>query len=181
MEQTSGYAGLTDLASLWTRAEFAAIAVRILPPSCREHVLQNLPLERDRFLGRYLWQVFWTLIRALGGQVRSTTAVRIVLLEAYTVVYSFTASAFHTDRPSVVEDPVSIVKLAIPAITVLAVLLLRNAWAGNEERPQLASTIDVSLAFGLVVLLQAAFGRIFPPWYCPAGARRRVHGPRGSF
>src|ERR1035438_7699250 len=147
MEQTSGHAGLTDLASLWTRAEFAAIAVRILPSSCREHVLQNLPLERHGFLGQYSWQVLWTVIRALGGQVRSTTAVRIVLLEAYTVVYSFTASAFHTDRPSVVEDPVAIVKLAIPSITVLAVLLLRNAWAGNEERPQLASTIDVTPAF----------------------------------
>jgi len=99
--------------------------------------------------------------------VRSTSAVRIVLLEAYTVVYSFTAAAFHTDRPSVVEDPVAIVKLAIPAITVLAVLLLRNAWAGNEERSQLASTVDVSLAFGLVVLLQAGLWAYFPALVLP--------------
>lgn len=167
MEQTSGHAGPTDLAPLWNRAEFAAIAVRILPASCREHVLQNLPLERDRSSGRYLWQVLWTVIRALGGQVRNTTAVRIFLLEACTVVYSFTASAFHNDRPSVVGDPLALVKLAIPATTVLAVLLLRNAWAGNEERPQLASTIDVSLAFGLVVLLQAALWQYFPALVLP--------------
>lgn len=123
MEQTSGPAGLTDLATLWARAELAAIAVKILPPSCREHVRQNLPLERPGSLGRYLWQVLGAVILALGGQLRSTTAVRIVLLEACTVLYSFTASAFHTDRPSVVEDPAVIVKLTIPSITVLAVLL----------------------------------------------------------
>jgi hypothetical protein len=111
--------------------------------------------------------VLWVAIRALAGQVRSTTGVRIFLLEAYTVVYSFTASAFHTDRPSVVEDPLAIVKLAIPAIAVMAVLLLRNAWAGSEERPQLASTIDVSLAFGLVVLLQAALWAYFPALVLP--------------
>jgi hypothetical protein len=66
--------------------------------------------------------------------------------------------------------------LAIPVIAVLAVLLLRNAWAGNEERPQLASTIDVSLAFGLAVLLQAAL------WaYLPALALPRWRPTQGSW
>jgi hypothetical protein len=50
---------------------------------------------------------------------------------------------------------------------VLAVLLLRNAWAGKEERRQLASTIDVSLAFGLVILLQAALWAHFPALVLP--------------
>jgi len=112
-------------------------------------------------------QALWAAIQAFGREVRSTTGLRIFLLEAYTVIYSFTASAFHTDKPSIFEDPLAIVKLAIPVAIVLAVLLLRNAWSGGSARPQLASTIDVGLAFGLAVLSQAALWAWFPSLVLP--------------
>jgi hypothetical protein len=111
--------------------------------------------------------LLWSRAESLGDRVRGTTDTRIFLLEVYTVIYSFTASAFHSDRPSVAADPAALVRLAIPAIIVLTVLILRNAWTGNEERPQLASTIDVSLAFGLVVLSQAALWAYFPALVLP--------------
>jgi len=109
----------------------------------------------------------WKSLRAFASRTRRNTQARIFLLEVWTVVYSFTASAFHTDKPSVAEDPMALVRLAIPAIAVLAVLLLRNAWAGDDERAQLASTIDVTLSFGLVILLQVALSTYFPALALP--------------
>jgi hypothetical protein len=103
------------------------------------------------------------MIRAV---CRNTDA-RIFLLESCAVVYSFTASAFHTDTPSVTEDPLAILKLAIPTVVVLSVLMLRNAWTGDSERSQLASTVDVSLAFGLVALSQMELWRHFPALVLP--------------
>ena len=105
--------------------------------------------------------------QAVAEQLRRNTEIRVFLLEAYTVIYSFTASAFHTDRPSVFEDPLALVKIAIPASIVLTVLLVRNAWADSEGRSQLASTVDVSLAFGLVVLAQMALWAYLPALVLP--------------
>ncbi len=123
--------------------------------------------QRGRPQEHHLGQVLWESIRALSGRMRRNTEPRIFLLEAYTVVYSFTASAFYTDRPSAIEDPMGLLRLAVPALAVLAVLLLRNAWAGDGERAQVASTIDVTLAFGLAVFLEAILSAHFPALVLP--------------
>jgi len=44
---------------------------------------------------------------------------KIFMLEVYTAVYSFTAAAFHTDKPVIAEDPLALVKLALPVFTVV--------------------------------------------------------------
>ncbi|HEY4084972.1 MAG TPA: hypothetical protein VGM43_03500 [Bryobacteraceae bacterium] len=66
--------------------------------------------------------------------------------------------------------------MALPVLTVVTVMLLRNAWAGNSERRQLAPVIDVSLAFGLVILLQMALAA-----YAPALALPRWRATQGGW
>lgn len=80
--------------------------------------------------------------------------MRIVLLETAILIYSFTAAAFRSDRPSVTDDPWALVRLAIPVLAALLGLLLRNAYA-NEPRAPHDSAVDVIVAFSLAVATQA--------------------------
>jgi hypothetical protein len=104
------------------------------------------------------------------SQIRQNTDLRIFLLEAFGVCYSFTAAAFRSDHPSILEDPWALVRLAIPAISVLLALLLRNACSGSDERPHYASAVDVALALALAVLSQVVLSKIAPAWMLPRWA-----------
>ncbi len=115
-------------------------------------------------------------LRKLDRQIRTGTSGRIFLLEAYTAAYSFTASAFHSDRPALAEEPMALVRLAIPALTVLTVFLLRNGWSWRSERGQLAPILDVGLAFGLVLVSQVALTACLPALALP-----RWHPTQGSW
>jgi hypothetical protein len=106
---------------------------------------------------------------AVVSRIIGNTKPRIFLLEAATVVYSFTASAFQSDWPSVRDDPAGLVRLAIPASAVLLVLLVRNGYSA-ESRSQLAPLLDVAAAFAFAVLSQIALAAVAPELTLPRWA-----------
>ncbi len=118
-------------------------------------------------------------------KIRENTDPRIFLLEAWTVFYSFAAAASRSDWPSSLpEDPAALVRMAIPAVTVLAVLLLRNASTrerstaarGDGHRYRTCPGTRNSVAAGACVrralIGAAALAR-------DAGVRRRLVLPDG--
>ena len=87
--------------------------------------------------------------------------MRILLLEAAILIYSFTAAAFHSDRPSVADDPWGLLRLAIPVAAGLLGLLLRDVYTERPRAPH-STVIDVMVAFGFALATQAALS-IFKP------------------
>jgi hypothetical protein len=109
-------------------------------------------------------------MRAIVSRIRENTRPRIFLLEAATVLYSFTASAFRSDWPSLRDDPAGLLRLAIPAAIVLIVLLLRDAYTVPEQRNQLAPAIDVIIAFALALVSQMVLAAVAPELVLPRWA-----------
>lgn len=97
-------------------------------------------------------------------------STRIFLLEALVVVYSFTAAAFHSDRPSIATDAWGLVRLAIPAAAALLGLGIRDRQARNKTRSPHDTVIDILAAYGLALLSQAALFALKPDWILPRWA-----------
>lgn len=88
--------------------------------------------------------------------MRDRIEPRVLLLEAAVVIYSFTAAAFRSDWPSIVDDTAGLVRLAIPVIAALGGLVLRDAFTDRANRPPHATAVDVMAAYGLAALAEAA-------------------------
>lgn len=94
--------------------------------------------------------------------VRLNTEPRSFLLQAYTLCYAFTFASFHPGRLSYLQDPAALARMAIPAISGMLMLLIRDAQAASEGRSQGAATIDVSLVLAAAVVSQALAGHFRP-------------------
>jgi hypothetical protein len=95
---------------------------------------------------------------------------RVFVLEALAVIYSFTAAAFDSDWPSISSDPSGLVRLALPAATVLIVFWLRDAYADPLNRRPSAAAVDAISAYGLVFVLQMILSRLRPELALPRWA-----------
>src|SRR5205807_153669 len=82
----------------------------------------------------------------------------------------FTAAAFHSDWPSITQDPWGLVRLAIPVTVGSCGLLLRNAYADPIDRPPHASGVDVMVVFALAFLSQAILWLLKPELALPRWA-----------
>ncbi len=97
-------------------------------------------------------------------------SARIFLLEALVVLYSLTAAAFRSDKPSIATDARGLVRLAIPAAAALVGLGIRDRLARNKTRSPHDTVIDVLAAYGLALLSQAALMALAPEWILPRWA-----------
>jgi hypothetical protein len=95
---------------------------------------------------------------------------RVFVLEALAVIYSFTAAAFDSDWPSISSDPSGLVRLALPAATVLIVFWLRDVYADPLNRRPGAAAVDAISAYGLVFVLQMILSRLRPELALPRWA-----------
>ncbi len=77
------------------------------------------------------------------------TPARAQLLEAAVLVYAFTAAAFHSDHPSIADEPAALIRLAIPVTAAWAGLRLRDAFSDPANRAPQAAAMDVMAALGL--------------------------------
>lgn len=92
---------------------------------------------------------FFCCIATTVNRIREKTDPRAFLLQTLVLIYSFTAAAFRSNPPSVSDDPMALVRLAVPVIAALWGLLLRDAYTDPERRLPHTSAVDVSVAFGL--------------------------------
>ncbi|HEY6340969.1 MAG TPA: hypothetical protein VIY49_05720 [Bryobacteraceae bacterium] len=95
---------------------------------------------------------------------------RVFVLEALAVIYSFTAAAFDSDWPSISSAPGGLVRLALPAATVLIVFWLRDAYADPLNRRPSAAAVDAISAYGLVFVLQMILSALRPELALPRWA-----------
>jgi hypothetical protein len=93
------------------------IVARLLPPSCREHVLGHLH-ERYVSVGQYVWDAARTLPYAVWGQIRRTTSPLLAAAELCAVYVAF-LTPLGSVNPRALGSTVALIGAAIPAITAL--------------------------------------------------------------
>ena len=90
--------------------------------------------------------------RVILSQIRRNTDIRVFLATTCAICYSFAAGSADFSNP----DPLTLLRMAIPAGAALLILLLRNGYAESESRRLRAITLDVALAMGIAAFTQLA-------------------------
>jgi hypothetical protein len=140
-----------------------------LPSACREEVLGDL-YERYANAAQYAVSALTVAPRVILSQVRRNTDARVFLATSCAICYSFAAGS---PDFSLHSDPLTLLRLAIPAVAALLVLLLRNGYAESESRRLRAITLDVAVAMGIaaftqLVLMAALRSDLMLPRWCPS-------------
>jgi hypothetical protein len=146
----------------------------LLPPACREEVLGDL-CEQYVDAARYAVNMLTVAPRVIVSQIRRNTDARVFLATSCAICYSFASGLADFSLRSFLmhADPLTLLRLAIPAIAALLVLLVRNGYSDSEERRLRAITLDVAVAMGVAALTQFAllatlrFDLMLPRW-CPS-------------
>ena len=107
----------------------------LIPPACREEVLGDL---HERYNGRlrYLGDVLSTVPLVILSRIRRTTDFQVLLMEAFVLFLSFWGAARFEDAVFL-DDPLGLLRLAIPAATALLGLVLEDAYATPGRRSPL--------------------------------------------
>lgn len=141
-----------------------------LPPACREEVLGDL-YERYANAAQYAASALTVAPRVILSQVQRNTDARVFFASSCAICYSFAAGS---PDFSLQTDPLTLLRVAIPAVTAILVLLLRNGYADAESRRLRAITLDVAVAMGFaaftqLVLLAAFRSDLMLARWCPSG------------
>ncbi len=133
-----------------------ALVALLLPPACREEVLGDLH-ERNATLAGFCIDAMRTVPHVIASRSRRIADPQLLLLHAITLYLCYYAAAWFADR-ALLRETWGLARPAIPALLVMLVLLLEDAYAKPGPRSRLQLTRGPLIAFVVVFLAQS-----FPP------------------
>lgn len=93
--------------------------------------------------------------------------IRSFVLQVLVLVYSLTAGSFHSNPPSVVNEPAGLIRLGIAvAAGMLGVVLLNRHSLARQSFPN-ATVLDIVVIYGLIVLSQVTLAFLNPALCMP--------------
>src|SRR5437764_2769754 len=104
----------------------------IVPPACREEVVGDLH-ERYASLPQYIAEALVTVPLVIVSRIRRTTDFQVLLMEAFAAFLAFWGAARLIDA-AFLEDRLAWLRLASPAATALAAMVLEDAYARPGRR-----------------------------------------------
>jgi len=130
-----------------------ALVGLLLPPACREEVLGDLH-ERNATLARFCIDAIRTVPHVIASRIRRTADPQLLLLHAIALYLCYYAAAWFEAR-ALLRETWGLARPAIPALLVLLVLLLEDAYAKPGSRSRLQLTRGPLIAFVGVFLAQS--------------------------
>jgi len=158
----------------------------LIPPACRQEVAGDLH-ERYRSLGRYLLETLQLLPCVIYTRIRRTSEARILIIQGLSLYLSFLIGAWLADI-NFLREIWAPVRLAAPAATMLAGIILEDAYAAPGVRsgwrlsrgPVLGVVLTLTTAARIAVpelvalygaavglVLSSAVRLLFPPMIFP--------------
>lgn len=132
-----------------------AIVAAFVPPACREEVLGDLH-ERYSSAGQYALDAVRAIPLVIFSRIRRTADPQLLLMQAFALYASFLGAAWLNDRAFLTEQW-GLLRLAIPAATVIIGMILADAYAKSGWRSSLNSALGPALG---VVLALASQGTL---------------------
>jgi len=145
-----------------------AIIAVFLPPACREEVLGDL-YERYRSLQQYSLDALRTVPLVIMSRIRRTADPQLVLIQAFTLYIAFLSAAWFADRALLGEQR-GLLRLAIPAGTELAGLILDDVYANRGRSSLLKLARGPAVGLGLAFVLEGVFWASDPNLAVPLGS-----------
>jgi len=130
-----------------------ALVGLFLPPACREEVLGDLH-ERNATLARFCIDAIRTVPHVIASRIRRTADPQLLLLHAIALYLCYYAATWFEAR-ALLRETWGLARPAIPALLVLLVLLLEDAYAKPGSRSRLQLTRGPLIAFVGVFLAQS--------------------------
>jgi hypothetical protein len=135
-----------------------ALIALLLPPACREEVLGDLH-ERNATLARFCIDAGHTLPHVVVSRIRRIADPQLLVLQAITLYLCYYAAAWFESR-ALLSGTWGLARPAIPALLVLLVLLLEDAYAKPGPRSRLQLIRGPLIAFVVVFLARSLPPRI---------------------
>src|SRR5579863_6656427 len=97
----------------------------------------------------------------------NTLTIRSFVLQAIVLAYSLTAGAFHSNPPSLLKEPMGLIRLGIALAVGLLGLFLRNRNSPAAQRPPHWLALDMVVIYGMIILSQVMLGYLDPDLCLP--------------
>ncbi len=130
-----------------------AVVGFLIPPASREHVTGDLH-ERYISTRQYIADAMRTVPVVIVCRIRRTTDPQLLLVEAIALYMSFLFAARQLNGMSFLYRDGGFERLAIPVVTMLAALVLEDAYARPSKPSAWRTLLDVALAIGFGFLSQ---------------------------
>jgi hypothetical protein len=137
-----------------------ALVSLLIPPACREEIVGDLH-ERFRSPGQYAADALQTIPPVIFSRIRRTADRQVLLIQGFVLYTSFLGAAWLREGATA-EEHRGLLRLAIPAVTVMPGLILDDAYAKAGQRSALNLTRGPLLGFVLALAAQGAL-RISKP------------------
>jgi len=135
----------------------------LLPPACREEVLGDLH-ERNATSVGFSIDAMRTVPLVVASRIRRTADPQLLLLHAITLYLCYYAAGYYAAawlmNRALLRDTWGLARPAVPALLVLLVLLLEDAYAKPGSRSRLQLARGPLIAFVFVFLAQSLPPRI---------------------
>jgi len=149
-----------------THSTIERVINQILPPSCREHVLGDLEEQFHATEGgarRYLLEALRTVPLVIFSQMRCRVGPRLLAAQALAAFTSFIAADFQAGPTATFwAAGDGLIRLAIPALLLVAVLILVDTYRLPKPRPPLDSMLVASLAAAVTWLFNSLLSAAAP-------------------
>ncbi len=138
----------------------------LLPPASREHVLGDFE-ERYTSPVQYATDVICTVPLVIASRIRRTSDPDVFLMEALGLYVAFLGAAWVFDPPYLFNDW-GLVRLAVPAMVILAATTLAAAYTDPRRRSPLQPVREATMGVAFGFLAQAAASLVDGSWAVPA-------------
>jgi len=131
-----------------------AIVALLIPPARREEVLGDLH-ERYASPARYVFDAARTVPMVVASQIRRTTCVDVVLLEAFAVCCGLFVGTLQTGGAAALYQQPSAARILIPALVALVALRFVDAYGSERKQSALRAVLGAAIAFAVAFWAEA--------------------------
>jgi hypothetical protein len=124
-----------------------AVIAFLVPPPCREEVLGDLR-EKYESPGQYVALAMSVIPFVIVSGIRRTSNAQVLLMEALLAYASYLAAAWYAGGEALASGS-GLLRLAFPAVSMIVVLMLDDAWSTTRARGPWSLVGGV--AFGVVL------------------------------
>ena len=132
-----------------------AVVALLVPPARREEVLGDL-CERYTNPRQYVTDAIRTVPLVVASQIRRTTDLGVMFLEAFALYFSFFVGTLRLTGAALLPEQLRVLSLLIPTGVALVALRFVDAYSNGRRRSTMKLILGTTIAVAVAFLSEAA-------------------------